>query len=118
MAGTDTTARKYSRFVRSLDREPSVKIRGSDMVGEETLGDQRLFLGDEAKKSRDLRRNMLEEEAEKKRPSNYQDVLDAKTRAKEDKAPTTKTEMGKPFKKGGSVKGWGKARGGRKCKVM
>lgn len=32
-----------------------------------------------------------------KKPSNYQDVMDEKLRAKEASAPTTKTEMGKPL---------------------
>jgi hypothetical protein len=38
------------------------------------------------------------------RPSNWQDVQDEKTRKKEDKAPTTKTDMGKPLAKGGRIK--------------
>jgi hypothetical protein len=39
-----------------------------------------------------------------------QDYIDEQTRKKEDKAPTTRTEMGKgklTFKKGGSVRGSG-----------
>lgn len=36
-------------------------------------------------------------------PRNLQDALDEITRKKEEKAPTTKTEMGKIFKKGGKV---------------
>jgi UDP-N-acetylenolpyruvoylglucosamine reductase len=36
-------------------------------------------------------------------PRNLQDALDEITRKKEEKAPTTKTEMGKMFKKGGKV---------------
>ena len=37
-------------------------------------------------------------------PSNYQDILDEKTRRLEEKAPTTRTEMGKRFAKGGNIK--------------
>ena len=37
-------------------------------------------------------------------PRNLQDALDEMKRRKEEKAPTTKTEMGKLFKKGGYVK--------------
>ena len=36
-------------------------------------------------------------------PRNLQDALDEVTRRKIEKAPTTKTEMGKIFKKGGKV---------------
>ena len=43
-----------------------------------------------------------------KPPSNYQEVVDAKTRALEEKAKTTKTGMGdKLFAKGGSIRGGG-----------
>jgi hypothetical protein len=37
-------------------------------------------------------------------PRNLQDALDEVIRRKEDKAPTTKKDMGKPFKKGGYVR--------------
>lgn len=37
-------------------------------------------------------------------PKNLQDALDEMTRKKEDKAPTTKKEMGVIFKKGGYVR--------------
>lgn len=37
-------------------------------------------------------------------PRNLQEALDEITRRREEKAPTTKTEMGKMFKKGGYVK--------------
>jgi len=40
-----------------------------------------------------------------------QEVKDAEIRKKEDKAPTTRTEMGKLFKKGGSVKSSASKRG-------
>lgn len=36
-------------------------------------------------------------------PKNLQEVKDEMMRRKEEKAPTTKTEMGKMFKKGGKV---------------
>lgn len=36
-----------------------------------------------------------------------QEYEDAKKRKLEEQAPTTKTEMGKPFKKGGSIRGGG-----------
>ena len=51
--------------------------------------------------------NEMAKKAEKP-PSNYQDVVDAKTRALEEKAKTTKTGMGdKLFAKGGSIRGGG-----------
>ena len=62
--------------------------------------------------------NEIIKKAEKP-PSNYQDVKDAKTRALEEKAQTTKTEMGKLFAKGGSIRGGGcESRGKTKGRMV
>ena len=55
-----------------------------------------------------------------KPPSNYQEVVDAKTRALEEKAKTTKTGMGdKLFAKGGSIRGGGcESRGKTKGRMV
>jgi len=50
--------------------------------------------------------NEMAKKAEKP-PSNLQDVKDQKMREKEDAAPTTRTNMGKMFAKGGSIRGGG-----------
>ena len=53
------------------------------------------------KTARDAKLNRLEEEAEAKRPSNFQDVQDAKKRVLEDKAYQ---DAKRPFAKGGMVR--------------
>lgn len=47
-----------------------------------------------------------------------QEVQDAKQRKAAESAPTTRATMGQAFKKGGAVRGWGKARGARKAKIV
>jgi hypothetical protein len=45
--------------------------------------------------------------APEKKPPEYYDEMDKRTREKEEKATTTKKTMGESFKKGGSIRGGG-----------
>ena len=63
-------------------------------------------VGKEAKKFKqgiDILRGKKPENPDDIPPRNLQDALDEIKRKKEEAAPTTKTEMGKIFKKGGKV---------------
>jgi hypothetical protein len=58
-----------------------------------------------AKKLQDARQKAMSERTPSKQ--SLQEAEDERMRRLEEKAPTTKTEMGKPFKKGGAVKARG-----------